>query len=88
MKLNEAQETVKIKIMMNPLNRMKVRDAAKMLYRNKIKNGIEHNGEPLLGTLRGLIWEEGKELSMEDLVALQVAMYLEELKIVQELELA
>ena len=88
MKLNEAQETVKTKIMMNPLNRMKVRDAAEMLYREKIKNKIERNGEPLLSTLRGFIWEEGKELSTEDLVTLQVAMYLEELKLVQELELA
>lgn len=88
MKFNEAQESVKTRIMMNPLNRMKVRDAAEMLYREKIKNKIEHNGEPLLSILRGLIWEEGKELSMEDLVTLQVAMYLEELKLVQELELA
>ena len=88
MKLNEAQETIKTKIMMNPLNRRIVRDAAEMLYHNKIKKRIEHNGEPLLSVLRGLIWEEGKELNIEDRVHLQLEMYLEELKRIRELELA
>lgn len=85
MKLNEAQETVKFKIMINPINRMRIRDAAETLYNEKIKHSIEHNGEPLLSTIRGLIFKEGENLSLEDKINLQVTMYLNELREVQEL---
>ena len=76
MKLNERQETVKYKIMMNPLNRMLIYNEAEELYTTKIKEQLEHNGEPLLGVIKKLIMETGKELSVEEYVNLQVVMYM------------
>lgn len=76
--LNEAQEIVRLKIMMNPLNRNKIREACNVLMTTKIEKHLEHDGQPLLGTISGLIRKEGG-LTMEERVQLEVAMYMEAL---------
>ena len=85
MKLNESQSTVRFIIMSNPINRSNINNAASELYNSKIKKGIKHDGQPLLDVIRTLIWQNAKDLSVEERVQLQVSMYLEALDNIKEL---
>lgn len=88
--LNEKQETVRFNIMINPLNRMAIMDAAKIVN-NKIKSvsdilGIKNDGQPLMGIIWGLINNESEALSVKEKAYLQVRMYFDALHDVEKLE--
>lgn len=82
--MNEAQETIRYKILLNPINRKAIYEAAKELTETKIKKGLDHNGEPLLGTIRKLIGYD-TDLTMNEIVNLQIKMYMDALKEYKEL---
>ncbi len=82
--MNEAQETIRYKILLNPINRKMIRDAAEELTETKINKRLEHNGEPLLGTIWRLIGNN-TNLTLEEKVSLQIKMYWDALDEYKEL---